>query len=185
VRLLAASNRDMEKEVAQGRFREDLYYRINVMSLQLPPLRERAGDIPLLVKRLLGDAWVVEPDAMQALESYRWPGNVRQLFNALERAQIMSENHRIRLHDLPREVVSSTHSKPSLQMAATVADGDRLSDIQRNHILEILQRERGNKARAARALGINRRSLYRLLEKYEIGEAHTPCPTENLGETTA
>ena len=184
VRLLAATNRDMEKEVAQGRFREDLYYRINVMSLQLPPLRERAGDIPLLVQRLLGDEWVVEPDAMRALEAYRWPGNVRQLFNALERAQIMSENNRIRLHDLPREVIASAHAMPAKEGALLAADGDRLSDIQRNHILEILQRERGNKARAARALGINRRSLYRLLEKYEIpeGVSHAACPTENAGD---
>ena len=85
VRLLAATNRDMEKEVAAGRFREDLYYRINVMSLQLPPLRERRGDIPLLVQRLLDTDWTVDERAMKALEAYRWPGNVRQLFNALER----------------------------------------------------------------------------------------------------
>jgi transcriptional regulator of acetoin/glycerol metabolism len=139
-----------------------------------------------LVRRLLGDDWIVEPDAMRALEAYRWPGNVRQLFNALERAQIMSENNRIRLHDLPREVTASVHAMPAKDGGVLVADGDRLSDIQRNHILEILQRERGNKARAARALGINRRSLYRLLEKYEIGEgpAQAACPTENAGDAS-
>jgi DNA-binding NtrC family response regulator len=164
VRLLAATNREMEREVADGRFREDLYYRINVMSLKIPPLRERRGDVPLLIKRILGDQWSVEPEAMQALEAYRWPGNVRQLINALERAQIMCDEKRIRLDDLPREVISRG------QAASPIAEGDHLTDIQRSHIAEILQRERGNKARAARALGINRRSLYRLIEKYGLAD---------------
>jgi DNA-binding NtrC family response regulator len=167
VRLLAATNRDMEKEVAAGRFREDLYYRINVMSLELPPLRERHGDIPLLVKRILGDEWSIEPEAVQALEAYRWPGNVRQLINALERAQIMADGKRVRLEDLPREVISSA-SSTRRQPVSAIADGDHLTDVQRVHIAEILHRERGNKARAARALGINRRSLYRLIEKYGL-----------------
>ena len=166
----------MAKEVAAGRFREDLYYRINVMSLQLPPLRERRGDIPLLVKRLLGDEWTVDPQAMQALEAYHWPGNVRQLFNALERAQIMSDDKHIRLDDLPREVLSSSGAAPTSATAGGVGGGapavetDQLTEVQRAHVLEILHRERGNKARAARALGINRRSLYRLLEKYGIDD---------------
>ncbi len=167
VRLLAATNRDMGKDVAEGRFREDLYYRINVMSLELPPLRERHGDIPLLVKRILGDDWSIEPAAMQALEAYRWPGNVRHLINVLERTQIMCDEKCIRLEDLPREVISSSDSSPS-QPKAPSADGDQLTEIERAHIAEILRRERGNKARAARALGINRRSLYRLIEKYGL-----------------
>ena len=167
VRLLAATNCDMQKEVADGRFREDLYYRINVMSLQLPPLRERRGDTPLLVKRKLGDDWTVEPAALAALEAYRWPGNVRQLFNALERAQIMSDDKCIRLADLPREIVASAGARAGV--GAPLADGDHLTEIERSHVAEILHREGGNKARAARVLGINRRSLYRLLEKYGIG----------------
>jgi transcriptional regulator with PAS, ATPase and Fis domain len=89
VRLLAATNRDMETDVKAGRFRQDLYYRINLMSLELPPLRQRRGDIPLLVQHILGTEWTIEPAAMQALETYHWPGNVRQLFNSLDRAQIM------------------------------------------------------------------------------------------------
>jgi DNA-binding NtrC family response regulator len=178
VRLLAASNRDMAKEVSEGRFREDLYYRINVMSLLLPPLRERQGDIPLLVRHMLGDEWSIEPAAMQALEAYPWPGNVRQLMNALERAQIMADGKCIRAGDLPREIVASAHVRPAQQPVAV--DGDHLADIQRAHILEVLRRERGNKARAARALGVNRRSLYRLLDKYGIrvpdhGDAHEPA----------
>jgi len=166
VRLLAATNRDMEKEVAEGRFREDLYYRINVMSLQLPPLRERHGDIPLLVERFLGADWTMEPAALEALEAYRWPGNVRQLLNAVERAQIMSDDHCVRLEDLPREITSAAAVHPRVELPA--ADGDHLADIQRAHVLEVLKRERGNKARTARALGINRRSLYRLLDKHHI-----------------
>ncbi len=107
VRLLAATNRDMAKEVAEGRFREDLYYRINVMSLQLPPLRDRHGDIPLLVAQCWATSGRSIPRPMQALEAYRWPGNVRQLINALERAQIMADDKRIRLRDLPRDIVAT------------------------------------------------------------------------------
>jgi DNA-binding NtrC family response regulator len=166
VRLLAATNRDMEKDVALGRFREDLYYRINVMSLQLPPLRERHGDVPMLVQRFLGSGWTIDPAAMQALEAYRWPGNVRQLMNAIERAQIMAEDKCIRVGDLPREIVAAVNAQPKVD--APAVDGDHLVDIQRAHILEVLKRERGNKARTARALGVNRRSLYRLLDKYNI-----------------
>jgi DNA-binding NtrC family response regulator len=180
VRLLAASNRDMAKEVAEGRFREDLYYRINVMSLEVPPLRQREGDVPLLVKHFLGEDWTVDPDAMQAISAYRWPGNVRQLANALERAQIMADNKRIRLQDLPRDITSQTQVRP--HAAAAVVDTDQLADVQRAHILEVLKRERGNKARTARALGVNRRSLYRLLDKYGIqlpdGAAGMTPPSE-------
>jgi transcriptional regulator with PAS, ATPase and Fis domain len=166
VRLLAATNRDLEAEVAAGRFREDLYYRINVMSLKLPPLRERMGDIPLLVRRVLGADWTVSPEAMHALDAYSWPGNVRQLVNALERAQIMSDDKRIELSALPSEIAGG--QRPAARVAASLPDGVFLADVQRTHILEILKRERGNKARTARALGVNRRSLYRLLEKYGI-----------------
>ncbi len=166
VRLLAATNRDLEAEVAAGRFREDLYYRINVMSLKLPPLRDRLGDIPLLVKRVLGEEWTISPEALRAMEAYSWPGNVRQLVNALERAQIMSDEKRIELSALPSEIAGP--QRPAARVAASLPDGVFLADVQRTHILEVLKRERGNKARTARALGVNRRSLYRLLEKYGI-----------------
>ncbi|MEX0679164.1 MAG: sigma-54 dependent transcriptional regulator [Pirellulales bacterium] len=176
VRLLAATNRDMEKDVTEGRFREDLYYRINVMSLNLPPLRERQGDIPLLVRHFLGDEWTIAPAAMQALEAYHWPGNVRQLVNAIERAQIMSDDKCIGVEALPREIVGATAGKSKLESPRP--DGEFLADIERAHILEVLTRERGNKARTARALGVNRRSLYRLLEKYSIQlqESGEPLP---------
>ena len=164
VRLVAATNRNMAAEVAAGRFREDLYYRINVMLLEIPPLRERKGDIPLLLDHFIGEGWQIETDARQLLENYRWPGNIRQLINAIDRAKIMADDGEISVVDLPREIVTATQS----QTNGAVADDDHLASIEKAHIVEVLGREGGNKARAARALGVNRRSLYRLIEKYGI-----------------
>ena len=104
VRLLAATNRDLGRDVEEGRFRQDLFYRINVMSLELPPLRERLGDIRLLVAHFLGPDWDIEDEALHRIEAYHWPGNVRQLINAIERAKIMGDDNLVRLRDLPREV---------------------------------------------------------------------------------
>lgn len=170
VRLLAATNRDMRAEVDAGRFREDLYYRINVMSFKLPPLRERKDDIPLLVDRFLGAGWQVAPDALAAMQAYHWPGNVRQLINAIERAKIMADGPMIQLHDLPADITGAPVAGP--RMARVAADD--LASIEKLHVMEILEREKGNKARTARALGINRRSLYRLLEKYGIATPDQP-----------
>lgn len=164
VRLLAATNRNLVDEVRAGRFREDLYYRINVMSLELPPLRERPGDVRLLVEKFLGPEWEIEIEALQALEAYSFPGNVRQLMNALDRAKIMADNKIVRLRDLPHEIIKGRAPARHLELQP----GDDLASIQRSHIIDVLSREGGNKARAARALGINRRSLYRLLDKYSI-----------------
>jgi transcriptional regulator with GAF, ATPase, and Fis domain len=183
VRLLAATNRDMQTQVQAGKFREDLFYRINVMSLKLPPLRDRAGDVPLLVERFLGPDWSIAPEALETLERYPWPGNVRQLINAVERAKIMADGRMIRLVDLPSDVVGRVASpRASGGYTAALNDtpngsmGDALAAVQRSHIVDILRRERGNKARTARALGINRRSLYRLLDKHRIE------PSELSGE---
>jgi DNA-binding NtrC family response regulator len=180
VRLLAATNRDLAKEVEAKRFREDLYYRINVMSLELPPLRERTGDVPLLVQHFLGAGWEIEPAAMAALERFRWPGNVRQLINAVERAKILAASETITLHDLPREI-----AVPAAADAPHAANGqptDDLAAIQRGKVVEVLRREAGNKSKAARALGIDRRKLYRLLEKYAIAdsEMHDPMHTPQV-----
>ena len=163
VRLLAATNRRLADEVKAGRFREDLYYRINVMSLDLPPLRQRTGDVALLATKFLGPQWQIEPQAMAALENYSWPGNVRQLINVIERAKILADGAEVRWQDLPLEVRSPPVASRGLAGAA-----DTLEDIERVHVAEVLEREQGNKARAARALGISRRSLYRLLEKYGL-----------------
>lgn len=164
VRLLAATNRNMAEEVQQGRFREDLYYRINVMSLELPPLRDRQGDIPLLVAHFLGADWEIEEEAIKQLEQYDWPGNVRQLNNALERAKILADDWTIRARDLPHDVVNADAAAAN----AAASQTDDLSSIERTKVLEVLRREGGNKSQAARVLGIDRRKLYRLVEKYGL-----------------
>ena len=167
VRILAATNRNMSREVAEGRFREDLYYRINVMSLELPPLRKRLSDVPLLVRQFLGTGWEIEPEAKLALEQYSWPGNVRQLINAIERGKILGDDGIIRRNDLPREV-----TQPE---SAPATSGELLSDdlaaLQRSKVVSVLRRVHGNKSHAAKMLGIERRKLYRLVDKYQISDA--------------
>lgn len=165
VRLIAATNRDMEKEVREGRFREDLYYRINVLTLKLPPLRERPGDVSLLVQHFLSDGWEIAPDVMEVLESYSWPGNIRQLHNALERGKILAEGNTIELKNLPPEVVDGR-----AQRQRTPGEPIDLETLNRLHVIEVYRKHRGNKAQTARALGIGRRSLYRLIEKYDIAD---------------
>ncbi len=166
VRLLCATNRNLSDEVKEGRFREDLYYRINVMSLELPPIRERTGDISLLVAHFLGSTWEIEPRALHLMQNYSWPGNVRQLINAIDRAKIMADGITVRAQDLPPEIVEQQmNGEPILPH-----DSDELADIERSKVLEVLRREQGNKTRAARVLGIDRRKLYRLVEKYNIDD---------------
>ena len=164
VRLLVATNRRMDVEVAEGRFREDLFYRINVMSLDLPPLRERNGDVRLLVERFLEPDWQIGDRALQVLERFQWPGNVRQLMNVIERAKIMADGNTIQLSDLPRDLIEA----PAVRQTPHGMSHDDLASIEKEKIIELLQRESGNKTRAAKALGIDRRKLYRLLEKYDI-----------------
>lgn len=166
VRIIAATNRDMVKEVEAGNFREDLYYRINVLTIVLPPLRERAGDIPLLCEHFLGSEWSIDPAVMPILERYSWPGNVRQLVNALERAKILAEDEVIRAENLPPEIVSGAE-KAAAPPPGTQCDLDTLN---RMHIEETYRKHKGNKARTARALGIGRRTLYRLIEKFELDD---------------
>jgi DNA-binding NtrC family response regulator len=163
VRLLAATNRDLQEEVQQKRFREDLFYRINVLTIKLPPLRERAGDLPTLVEHFAGSEWKIDPDVIPTLERYSWPGNVRQLLNAIERAKILADANTIHVANLPPEIVTTAHTKP------LDSDGDvDLDTLTREHVLETYERHHGNKAQTARALGIGRRTLYRLLEKYQV-----------------
>jgi DNA-binding NtrC family response regulator len=164
VRLLAATNRNLIDQVTSGAFREDLYYRINVMSLELPPLRKRVGDIPLLVQHIVGPGWEVEERALQMLERYDWPGNVRQLMNAVERARIMAEDRILRVGDFPREAMEH---EPA-DTVDVVHRHDDLATIERAKVVEVLRREAGNKTRTARTLGIDRRKLYRLVEKHHI-----------------
>jgi len=171
VRLLAATNRDLAEEVAKGRFREDLYYRINVLTILLPPLRERSGDIPLLVEKFAGRDWKWGDELINALERYSWPGNVRQLRNAIERAKILAEEDYLIPENLPPEITQS-HPEAQASIPGTHAD---LESINRFHIADTYRRYRGNKTRTARALGISRRTLYRLLEKHSI-DTDEPIP---------
>lgn len=164
VRLLAATNRDLQQEVKEKRFREDLYYRINVLTIHLPPLRLRKGDLDLLVQHFCGVDWQIDPQVVPILSRYTWPGNVRQLQNAIDRAKILADDDHIHAENLPPEIVESAHAKPSAQGSID------LETLTRDHIVETYRLFAGNKARTARALGIARRTLYRLLEKYGIDD---------------
>lgn len=164
VRLLAATNRDLAIEIEKGRFREDLYYRINVLTILLPPLRERRGDILQLVSHFTGKSWNWDSRFMEVLENYSWPGNVRQLRNAIERTKVLAEEDTLLAENLPPEILR-TGSELAPHKPGSEAD---LETINRSHIADTFKRYSGNKARTARALGISRRTLYRLLEKHAI-----------------
>ena len=188
VRIIAATNRNLEREVEQSRFREDLFYRINVLSLQLPCLRERVDDIPLLVRHFLPEGWKIDDDAMAALCAYHWPGNVRQLSNIMERATILANDKVVTIRDLPREVISPTavRAQPASSVFAAAAPAEEpldasLASIEKAHVLDVLKSMNGNKARAARALGIHRRKLYRLLERFGLSEPTASANNETLG----
>jgi DNA-binding NtrC family response regulator len=170
VRVVAATNRCLEDELEAGRFREDLYYRLNVISITLPPLCERREDIPELVEHFLSTRQVgplrsrLDPEALAALVRYDWPGNVRELANVIERAQILAEGHVITADDLPEALRG-----PEEESAFEARPAENLHLMQRRHILRVLHKCRGNKVRSANALGISRRALYRLLDKYHLG----------------
>lgn len=167
VRLIAATNRQLSEEVSAGRFREDLYYRINMLTLSLPPLRERGSDLDLLVHHFLGKGWQINTQALEGLRQYDWPGNVRQLRNALERAKILADDNVIEWRNFPAEIVESSQL-PQKPMAEDTLE---LNQMTRAHLVEAMQRSGNNKTKAAQILGVTRRSLYRLLEKHGIAPA--------------
>jgi DNA-binding NtrC family response regulator len=177
VRLIAATNRDLIEEVKAKRFREDLFYRINVLTIQLPPLRQRAGDLAQLIEHFATPDWQVDADVVPTLERYSWPGNVRQLQNAMDRAKILADDHRIRLENLPPEIVTSATTRPTVALA----DVD-LETLTREHVRDTYRRNGHNKARTARALGIGRRTLYRLLEKYQLADRETDTAASEAKE---
>jgi transcriptional regulator with PAS, ATPase and Fis domain/truncated hemoglobin YjbI len=170
VRLLAATNRDLAQEVADGRFREDLFYRINVLTVQLPPLRERHGDVRQLLEHFTSGEWDFDEEFATIIERYSWPGNIRQLLNAIERTKILAEDDQLLAENLPPEILR--HSlEIAQQPPSSYAD---LESVNRIHIQETYNRFQGNKARTAKALGISRRTLYRLLEKHAIDSSEVP-----------
>jgi DNA-binding NtrC family response regulator len=175
-RLIAATNRDLDQEIKVGRFRSDLYYRLNVISIHLPPLRQRRDDIPVLAEHFLGRIAAnrkepvkrLQPAALAALQEYQWPGNVRELENALERAIILSNSDQIGPDLLPERV---TERKSEPLVAARTPSNPTLEAIERAYILWVLQSEGGNKSRAAEVLGIDPSTLYRKLSRYGLEDA--------------
>jgi two-component system response regulator HydG len=173
-RLIAATNRDLEEEMKRGGFRSDLFYRLNVFALHLPPLRQRSEDIPLLIDSFLSRGAEqrgepvkrVSPEALQVMMEYAWPGNVRELENALERAAILSKGDLIDVPELP-ERVTERRSEP-LITDRTPTSNPTLDVIERAYILWVLQAEGGNKSRAAERLGIDPSTLYRKLSRYGV-----------------
>jgi two-component system, NtrC family, response regulator AtoC len=177
VRLVCATNKDLEDEVKAGRFREDLYFRINVVTVHLPPLRDRPEDIPSLVAHFLNktarrerrEAAAMSPEALRLLSGYSWPGNVRELENAIERAVAVAKGNVVLPSDLPPEVGGSAAlgvpGGVSVTDGGIIADRPTLGELERRYIQLVLGECAGNKKKAAERLGIDRRTLYRALER--------------------
>jgi len=170
-RLIAATNRDLEEEIKRGAFRTDLFYRLNVIAIHLPPLRQRREDIPVLAELFLrrtaesnGERQKsLDPEVVEVLDSYAWPGNVRELENALERAALLSKGDVIGIRSLPERIVER-RSEPLA--GDRQAANPTLEVIERAYITWVLQQEGGNKTRASEALGIDPSTLYRKLARY-------------------
>jgi DNA-binding NtrC family response regulator len=173
VRIVAATNRDLEAATKNGAFRQDLYFRLNVVQIKLPPLRERKGDIPLLVTAFLDKfsgnydtPREMTEDAMRRLMAYEWPGNVRELENAVERAVALGSGPFVSVHDLP-----SNLQYPTTERAPAKEEMLPLDELERRAILSMLRQTGGDKQAAARALGIGKTTLYRKLKQYQIERA--------------
>ncbi len=168
MRVIAATNRDLAGEAAGGRFREDLYHRLNVLCVTIPPLRDRPADIEVLIEHFLAEAARklgqpakrLTPEARTLLLRYPWPGNVRQLRNVLERASVMAVGDAIQPPDLPAEVAAQSATVTIDTPMATLAT------VEKTHILRVLERCAGNKKQAADILAIDRSTLYAKLKQY-------------------
>ncbi len=177
-RIVAATNRDLEAEVKAGTFREDLFYRLSVVNLHVPPLRARRGDIPLLAEKFLqratenaGRRLRFAPGTLDALAAYGWPGNVRELESAIEYASLRARGYEITPDDLPAKLqstVSSLAASSSSPLSTLYADLPALDELERRYLLHVLERTQGNRTRAAEVLGIDRRTLYRMAERFGI-----------------
>jgi DNA-binding NtrC family response regulator len=173
VRIIAASNRNLEEEVRRGAFRDDLYYRLNVVPIHLPPLRERREDIALLIEHFISvfskeynvEPKRLSPDAMEKLLAYPWPGNIRELQNVIERVFALSQNTEITRADLPISVVGFEEHPVNFN---ELSELPTLEDMEKSLIAAALHKSRGNKNEAARILAIDRQRLYRKMEKYGL-----------------
>ena len=187
VRVVSATNRDLREAVVKGQFREELYYRVNVIAIALPPLRERAGDLELLAHAFLkryGGARVTGFDvaALQALDAYAWPGNVRELQNVIERACALADGDRITRNDLPDYLLQGSGMRapataaamggPSLPTAADMPLKDAkekwMQVLEASYLRGLLERHAGNVSAAAKTAGIDRKTFHRLINKYQI-----------------
>jgi DNA-binding NtrC family response regulator len=183
VRVLSATNRDLAQRMSEGAFREDLFYRLNVIEVVLPPLRDRAEDVLPLAEHFLVEAaqrtskriHTYTQAALKVLLAYPWPGNVRELENVVERAVALAEGEQITPEDLPSQV---RERRSADVLAGALARGLTLAELERDYISRVLQAEGGNKTRAAQRLGLDRKTLYRKLEEYgrPPGEAVEPAP---------
>jgi DNA-binding NtrC family response regulator len=175
VRVIAATHRDLEAEAAAGRFREDLLWRLNVLHLSVPPLRERAADVPLLAEHFLAADPAasaerrISREAMALLTAYPWPGNVRELRNAIARAATLATGAEIRADDLPPRLREGTRA--TSMVAGASQRQLSLRDLEREYILEVMRQTGGNKSRAAELLGLDRKTLYRKLAEFGEAEA--------------
>jgi two-component system, NtrC family, response regulator AtoC len=166
VRVVAATNKDLKQLVTEGKFREDLLYRLDVVRLDLPPLRDRRDDIPALVEHLAsvhargGMRPVVTPEAMDRLRAYDWPGNVRQLENVVARALALNATGIVTPGDFPEPIGDASPLKGGIGLTGDVPTLDELS---RRYAAQVLQHTGGNKSEAARLLGVDRKTLYKLL----------------------
>lgn len=167
VRIVSATNKDLETQVKAGKFREDLFYRINTVMLRIAPLRKRQDDIPMLIQKFLAKntmgPMALTPRAMEILKKYAWPGNVRELQNTVERFKILVEGDVIQESDIPPNIKTPGAESDSLDYEGVFL----LADIERKHILRILSHFNGNKTRAANAMGITVKTLYNKLALYE------------------
>jgi DNA-binding NtrC family response regulator len=174
IRLIAATNRDLREYVAQGKFREDLYFRLNVVDVSLPPLSARAGDIPLLADRFLKECCErnarriegMTPDAMSILAAYAWPGNVRELRNTIEKMVVLSRSERLTARDVPANIRDAVKGPAGGARAPMLTSGS-LAETERRKIFAVLEKNEGNRTRAAEELGISRRTLHRKLREYK------------------
>jgi transcriptional regulator of acetoin/glycerol metabolism len=183
IRLIASTNRDLSEEVAEGRFRSDLFYRISTVSIYVPPLRERGSDIALLIRHYCEKAAqqngrpVIDftDDALEALVAYRWPGNIRELRNLMSRLNLLSPSPLVRRQDLPREIRGETalRSEPAAATRETPTRPHSLEHAEREAVIEALAAERGNLSKVAQRLGISRPTLYRKLTQYGIQTQRT------------
>ena len=172
-RLIAATNRNLEEEIARGNFRSDLFYRLNVIAIEIPPLRERREDIPLLAESFLAEIALkrdepkkkLSPEAAEQLQEYAWPGNVRELENAIERAVILAKNGTIHMATLPERI---RERRTEALVSDRAVTNPSLETIERAYIMWVLGSEGGNKSRAAEVLGIDPSTLHRKLSRFEL-----------------